>query len=148
MNYRYKLNSVRAWFFFLHKRKREAEVDKTVVWLFYWEKNKQTNKRHTWLKFFLPTVAAAKSSRYFYRQLQSVYINKPICWQYLAHVVSIDSSCASLVLSGGTFFKSKLNHGKEKLKFLLRFVPNYSLGKLTSNAFSKTKMGCKEAEDI
>ena len=57
-------------FLFSHKRKREDEVDKTVVWLFYWKKQKQ--KTHTWLTFCLPTkrltnfeVAAAKSSRHF-----------------------------------------------------------------------------------
>jgi len=41
-----------------------------------------------------------------------------------------------------------LNNGKEKKKFLLLFVPNYSLGKLTSKTFSKTKMGFKKADDI
>ena len=66
---------------FSHKRKREAEVDKTVVWLFYW-KNKQRNKNkqkpRTWLTFCLPTklltnfeVPAAKSFRHLCRQLQS-----------------------------------------------------------------------------
>jgi len=61
----------------LHKRNREAEVDKTVV-LLKKQTNKQQQKRQTWLTFCLPTklltnfeVAAAKSSRHFCRQLQS-----------------------------------------------------------------------------
>ena len=109
-----KLNSVRAWIFFLHKRNREAEVDKTVVLL-----KKQTNKNKKgklgwhfaylqnfwqilkWQPRKVPATFPANSS-----QTTDVYINKPICWQYLAHVVLIDSSCASLMLSGGTFFKA------------------------------------------
>ena len=104
-------------FFFTHKREREAEVGKTVVWLFYWKKTKTKTKKRTlgwhfaypqnfwkilkWQPQNVPATFAANSS-----QITDVYINKPICWQYLAHVVSTDSSCVWLVLSVGTSFKA------------------------------------------
>ena len=126
-----------------------------MVSLFYWVKtNKQKQKRHTCLTFYLPTkfltnfeVAAAKSSRHFCRQLQSdngclhqqtnlltVFGPRGFNWQLVHFANAVRRN----------IFQSKLNHGKEKLKFLLLFVSNYSLGNLTSKTFSKKKMGFKK----
>ena len=108
-------------FLFSHKRKREAEVDKTVVWLFYWKKQKKTKtktKRRTldwhfaypqnvWqILKWQPRKVPATLRPTHVTETTYVYTNKPICWQYLAHVVLIDSSFAWLVLSVGTFFKA------------------------------------------
>ena len=131
-----------------------------MVWLFYWKKqtNKQVNKRHTWLTFCLPPklltnfeVAAPKNSRHFYRQLQSdngclhqqtnlltKFGPRGFHWQLVRFTNAVRRNT----------FQSKLNYGKKKLKCLLRFVPNYSLGKLTSKAFSRTKMRFKKVEHI
>ena len=103
----------------LFSRMREGEK---LKWIKQWfdylieKTNIQVNKRYTYWNFAcpqhfwqilkrqprkVPATFAANSS-----QTTDVYINKPICWQYLTHVVSIDSSCTWLVLSVGTFFKA------------------------------------------
>ena len=133
---------------------------KTMVSLFYWEKtNKQTKTKKAHLFDILPTqklltnfeVAAAKSSRHFCRQLQS----DNGCLHQQTNLLTVFGPRGfnrQLVHFANAVrrntFQSKLNHGKEKLKFLLLIVPNYSLGNLTSKTFSKKKMGFKKAEHI
>ena len=48
-----------------------------------------------------------------------------------------------MLFTSAVMFQSKLSHEKEKLNFFLHFVPNYSLGKLTSKTFNKTKMDAR-----
>ena len=141
---REKLKWIKQWFDYFIEKKQN--------------KTKQINKWHTWLKFCLPTklltkfeVVATKSSGPFCRQPQSdngrfhqqtnlltVFGPCGFNWQ----LVRLTSAVRRNI------FQSKLNHGKETLKFLLFFVPNYSFGKLTSKTLSKTKMGFKDADDI
>ena len=119
---------------------------------YFIETNKQTNKqKNTWSTFWVPSklltnleVAAANSSRHFSRQLQSdcgclhqqtnlltVFGPRGFNWQ----LVRLTSAVRRKI------FQSKLNHGKEKLKFLLLFLPSYSFGKLTSKTFCTKKSG-------
>ena len=142
---------------------RESEKLKCIKrWFHYFIGKKQTNKqkqkRHTCLTFYLPTklltnfeVAAAKSSSHFCRQLQS----DNGCLHQQTNLLTVFGPRGfnrQLVHFANAvrrnIFQSKLNHGKEKLKFLLLIVPNYSLGNLTSKTFSKKKMGFKKAEHI
>ena len=100
---REKLKWIKQWFdYFIGKKKANKKTKtkkRTLGWHFahpqnFWQIFK-------WQPQNVPATFAANSS-----QTTDVYINKPICWQYLAHVVSIDSSCVWLVLSVGTFFKA------------------------------------------
>ena len=133
-------------FFFSHKRKREAEVDKTVLWLFSWKNKTNKNKNtHTWLTFCLPRklltnfeVAAAKSSRQLvsdngclHQQTNLLTVFGPCGFNW--QLVRLTSAVSRNIL------QSKLNHGKEKLKFLLIFVLNYSLGKLQARLLAQQK---------
>ena len=100
---------------------------------------------HIWQ--YPPPRAAAKSSRHFCRQLQS----DNGCLHQQTNLLTVFGPRGfnrQLVHFANAvrrnIFQSKLNHGKEKLKFLLLFVPNYSLGNLTSKTFSKKKNGIQE----
>ena len=134
-----KLKWIKQWFGYFTEKKKE-----------------NNNKRHNfaYVRTKLLTnfeLAVANSSRHFCRQLQSdkgclhqqtnlltVFGPRGFNWQ----LVRLTSAVRRNI------FQSKLNNGKEKLKFLFLFVPNYSLGKLTSKAFGTTKMGFKKADDI
>ena len=87
-------------------------------------------------------VAAAKSSRHFCRQLQS----DNGCLHQQTNLLTVFGPCGfnwQLVrlttAVSRNIFQSKLNHGKENLKFLLLFAPNYSLGKLQARLFAQQK---------
>ena len=137
---------------------RESEKLKCIKRWFHYFIGEKKQKRQTWLTFCLPTklltnfeVAAAKSSRHFCRQLQS----DNGCLHQQTNLLTVFGPRGfnrQLVHFANAvrrnIFQSKLNHGKEKFKFLLLFVPNYSLGNLTSKTFSKIKMGFKKVEHI
>ena len=87
-----------------------------------------------------------KNSRHFCRQIQSdngrlhqqtnlltVFGPRGFNWQLVLFTSAVRRN----------IFQSKLSHEKEKLNFFLHFVPNYSLGKLTSKTFNKTKMDAR-----
>ena len=138
-------------FIFAHKRKREAEVNKTVVWLFHLKKqnktNKSKNKKGTlgWNFAYIRTkflinfeVAAANSSRHFCRQLQSdngclhqqtnlltVFGPRGFNWQ----LVRLTSAVRRNI------FQSTLNNGKEKLKFLFLFCSKLFPWKINKQGF-------------
>ena len=136
-----KLKWIKQWFGYFIEKKKKTTTKGTLGWNFAYVRTK-----------FLTNfeLAAANNSRHFCRQLQS----DNGCLHQQTNLLTVFGPCGfnwQLVrLTSAVrrnIFQSTLNNGKEKLKFLFLFVPNYSLGKL-SKAFGTTKMRFKKADDI